>query len=51
MLKDTCEQVHLGYSNHRLETPASNDRGENSVRVMKEMIYPDEIDIGNLAPR
>ena len=36
--KDACEQVHLEYSNTRLETPASNGRGENSVRAMKEMI-------------
>ena len=38
VLKDACEQVHLEYSNGRLETPASNGRGENSVRAMKEMI-------------
>ena len=38
MLKDACEQVHLEYSNTRLETPASNGRGENSVRTMKEMV-------------
>ena len=38
MLKDACEQVHLEYSNTRLETPASNGRGESSVRAMKEMI-------------
>ena len=37
VLKDACEQVHLEYSNTRLETPASNGRGENSVRTMKEM--------------
>ena len=37
-LKDACEQVHLVYSNTRLETPASNGRGENSVRTMKEMV-------------
>ena len=36
--KDACEQVHLEYSNTRLETPASNGRGESSVRAMKEMI-------------
>ena len=36
--KDACEQVHLEYSNTRLETPASNGRGENSVRAMTEMI-------------
>ena len=30
--------VHLEYSNTRLKTPASNGRGENSVRAMKEMI-------------
>ena len=38
MLKDAYEQVHLEYSNIRLETLASNCRGENSVRAMKEMI-------------
>ena len=38
VLKDACEQVHLECSNTRLETPASNGRGENSVRAMKEMI-------------
>ena len=37
VLKDACEQVHLEYSNTRLETPAPNGRGENSVRAMKEM--------------
>ena len=34
VLKDACEQVHLEYSNTRLET----GRGENSVRAMKDMI-------------
>ena len=38
VLKDACEQVHLEYSNTRLENPASNGRGENSVRTMKEMV-------------
>ena len=38
VLKDACEQVHLEHNNTRLETPASNGRGENSVRAMKEMI-------------
>ena len=38
VLKDACEQVHLEYSNTRLETPASNGRRDNSVRAMKEMI-------------
>ena len=38
VLKDACEQVHLEYSNTRLETPASSGRGENSVRTMKEMV-------------
>ena len=38
VLKDACEQVHLEYSNTRLETLASNGRGENSVRTMKEML-------------
>ena len=31
VLKDACEQVHLEWSNTRLETSASNGRGENSV--------------------
>ena len=38
VLKDACEQVHLEYSNTCLETLASNGRGENSVRTMKEMV-------------
>ena len=38
VLKDACGQVHLEYSNTRLETPASNGQGENSVRTMKEMV-------------
>ena len=38
VLKDANEQVHLEYSNTRLETPTSNGRGENSVSAMKEMI-------------
>ena len=38
VLKDACEQVHLEYSNVRLETFASNGQGENSVRTMKEMV-------------
>ena len=38
VLKDACDQVHLEYSDTRLENPASNGRGENSVRAMKEMI-------------
>ena len=38
VLKDACEQVHLEYSNTRLQTPASNGRGENSVRTVKEMV-------------
>ena len=38
VLKGACEQMHLEYSNTRLETPASNGRGENSVRTMKEMV-------------
>ena len=37
MLKDACEQVHLEYNNTRLEPLASNGRGENSVRTIKEM--------------
>ena len=39
VLKDACEQVHVEYNNTRLQTPASNGRGENSVRAMKEMIH------------
>ena len=38
VLKDACEQVHLEFFNTRLETPASNGRGENSVRNKKEMV-------------
>ena len=38
VLEDACEQVHLEYSNTRLETPASNGRGESCVRTMKEMV-------------
>ena len=38
VLKDACEQVHIEYSNTHLETPASNGRGDNSVRTMKEMV-------------
>ena len=38
VLRNACEQVHLEYSNTRLETPASNGRGENIVRTMKEMV-------------
>ena len=37
-LKDACEQVHFEYGNTRLETPASNGRGGNSVRTSKEMV-------------
>ena len=38
VLKDACEQVHLECSYTRLETPASNGRGENSFRTMIEMV-------------
>ena len=38
VLKDACEQVHLEYSNTRLETPAFNGRGGNSFRTMEEMV-------------
>ena len=38
VLKVACEQVHLEFNNTRLETFASNGRGGNSVRAMKEMI-------------
>ena len=30
--------MHLEYNNTRLETPASNGRGENCARTMKEMV-------------
>ena len=36
--KDACEQVHLEYSNTRLELLASNGRGENSVSAMQGML-------------
>ena len=36
VLKDACEQVHLQYSNARLETLASNGRRENCVRTRKK---------------
>ena len=42
VLKDSCEQVHLEYSNTRLETPASNGRDENSVRTLKDMVQRQE---------
>ena len=35
---NACEQVHPEYSNTPVETPASNGRGENSVRSIKEMV-------------
>ena len=38
VLEDACEQVHLEYRNTGLETPASKGRGQNSVRIMKEMV-------------
>ena len=38
VLTSACEQVHLEYSSTRLETLASNGRGENSVRNMKETV-------------
>ena len=38
VLKDACEHVHLECSNTRLEILASNGRGGNSVRAMKEII-------------
>ena len=38
VLKDASEQVHLEYSNTRLETPASKGREENGVRTRKEMV-------------
>ena len=38
VLKDACEKMNLENSNTRLETPASNGRGENSVRTIKEMV-------------
>ena len=48
VLKDACEQVHLEYSNTRLETPASNGRGENSVRTMKAMVQRQKDDVLSL---
>ena len=42
VLKDACPQVHLENSNTRLETPAFNSRGEDSVRTMKEMVQRQE---------
>ena len=38
MLRHACGQVHLEYSNTRLETPASHGRGENSVRTIKKVV-------------
>ena len=38
VLRAACEEVHLEYSTTWLETPASDGRGENSVRAMKEMV-------------
>ena len=38
VLRDFCEKVHFEYSDTCLEIPASNGRGENSVRDMKEMV-------------
>ena len=38
VVSTACEQVHLEYSNTWLETLASDGRGENSVRAMKEMV-------------
>ena len=38
VLNDACEQVHLEYNSTRLDTPASNGRGENSVRTMEEIV-------------
>ena len=35
-------QVHLEYSNTRLETPATDGRGENSVRAAKVMVQRQE---------
>ena len=37
VLTAACEEVHLEHSNTWLETPASDGRGENSVKAMKEM--------------
>ena len=50
VLKDACEQVHLEYSNTGLETPASNGRGENSVRTMKEMVQRQKDAVSSLSP-
>ena len=38
VLKNVCELVHLECSNICLEFLASNGRGENFVRTMKEMV-------------
>ena len=38
VLRAACEQVHLELSNTWLETPASDGRGEHTVRAMKEMV-------------
>ena len=35
-------QVHLEYSNTRLETPPTDGRGENSVRAAKVMVQRQE---------
>ena len=48
VVKDACEQVHLEYSNTRLETSASTGRGENSVRATKEMIQRQKDDVFTL---
>ena len=37
VLAADCEKVHLGYSNTRLETPASNGRGENRDKKSQSM--------------
>ena len=42
-------KVHLEYSNTGLETPASNGRGESSVRTMKEMVQRQKDAVFSLA--
>ena len=39
LLTTTGEEVHLEYSTTWLETPASDGRGENSVRAMRKKLF------------
>ena len=45
------EQVHLEYSNTRLETPATDGRCENSVRAAKVMVQRQESQLTRWASR